>query len=72
MSEATTRDHQRGYDKAEAANRTALATHLRIMLSNGELSAFQARDIFTGTFGLLAAVDEFGPDPTMDGTRARR
>lgn len=62
MTDETTPDYRRGYDDAQETDREDLANQLRKMMHSGELSARLARDIFTGVYGLVIAIEEFGPD----------
>lgn len=74
MSTQTNADYERGYKTAKSDIKDDLAATLRtLMVDTGEdgdepLSNAQAREIFSGVFGVMASDQEFG---TPSGAGAR-
>lgn len=72
----TSDEYRQGYRDAMAQAREDLALTLRDnAVDRGEddaevLSDRMVREIFTGTFGVRATDEEFGPEPSGKGVRA--
>lgn len=53
------------YRRAITKTRENLARSLRLRMAEGRLTEALARDVFADVFGVMAAEEEFGPDPEL-------